>query len=119
MPRRNPLDGVADKVPSLAHRPGEHPEPKRDRSWDQDNPRFSFRVRAGDVARLAALAGDLGVSRDAVASGLLAAALDAVEAGAVDLAVDGQTTETVDALGRRRVTVRRFVRAAWPAERNE
>ena len=115
MPRQKPLDGIKDQVPGLAHRLGE--EAKRDRSWDEENPAFSFRIRARDAERLTDKAGELGLSKDALARALLWAALDALESGELALEIDEERTEIKDRLGRRRTYVRQLARPAWAGER--
>ena len=119
MPRRNPLDEVKDKVPSLAHRPDSVAEGKRDRSWDEKNPQFAFRIRSEDAERLAASAADLEVSRDALGRALIQAALDALDRGWLDIEAYEERRETKDRLGRFRVTIRRFVRPSWTIGRND
>lgn len=116
MPRQDPFKRLPDGLPEiLAHRPGQ--EPKRDRSWDETNPAISLRIRAEDADRLGALAGSLGVSRDALGRALLWAALDAAEAGGLRLEVSEVQTEGVDRLGRPRLYTRRIVAPAWDSER--
>ena len=82
MPRRKPLDEVKGQVPGLAERPESVAKGKRDRTWDEANKAFSFRIRKVDADRLAEQAAALGLSRDALARALKEAALDA-------LAMDG------------------------------
>jgi rRNA maturation endonuclease Nob1 len=118
MPRQKPLEDVKDKVPGLAKRPESVAEGKRDRSWDEANRAFSFRIREVDAERLAELAQELKVSRDALTRALIELALDAVDAGRVEFKTDERTRETKDRLGRFRLSTRRFVLASWTGERN-
>ena len=117
MPRQKPLADIQDKVPSLTKRPESVAEGKRDRSWDEANRAFSFRIREVDAERLADLAQELKVSRDALTRALVQFALDAAEAGRVAFEIDEQTRETTDRLGRFRLSTRRFVGATRAAER--
>jgi hypothetical protein len=119
MPRRNPLTEVKEKVPSLAQRPDSVAEGKRDRSWDEKNPRFGFRIRVEDAERLAGKAAALQVSRDALGRALMQAALDALDRGWLDVEAYEERRETKDRLGRFRVTIRRFVQPSWTIERSE
>ena len=118
MPRRNPLDEVENQVPSLAQRPDSVADGCRDRSWDERNPRFGFRIRSEDAERLADRAAALRVSRDALGRALIQAALDAEDRGWLDLEVYEKRRESNDRLGRFRVTVRRFVRPSWTIGQN-
>ena len=118
MPRQKPLADIQDKVPSLAKRPESVAGGRRDRSWDEANRAFSFRIREEDAERLAELAEELKVSRDALTRALVKLALDAVDAGRVKFEIDERTHETTDRLGRFRLSARRFVLASWTAERN-
>jgi hypothetical protein len=88
-------------------------EPKRDRTWDQDNPPIYLRIRAEDRDRLDAAAEARGLSRDAAARGLLWAALDALEDGRLELELELVTAETTDKRGRRRIKGRQEARPLW------
>ena len=119
MARQKPLADIGDRIPALAKRPDSVAEGKRDRSWDEANRAFSFRIREVDAERLAKQAQALEVSKDALTRALLELALDAVDAGLVAFDIDEQTRKITDRLGRVRVTTRRFVLAAWTSERND
>ena len=66
MARRKPLTNVKDEVPGLRRRPDSVAAGKRDRTWDNENRAFSFRIRQVDAERLAGQASALGLSRDAL-----------------------------------------------------
>lgn len=117
MPRQKPFKDLGADVPEvLARRPGQ--EAGRDRSWDQQNPAISLRIREHDAARLATHAEALGVSKDALGRALLWAALDALDAGELALEVGQVTTEATDRLGRRRIYTRRIAEPARANDRN-
>lgn len=117
MPRQKPFKDLGADVPEvLARRPGQ--EPGRDRSWDQQNPAITLRIREQDAARLATHAEALGVAKDTLGAALLWAALDALEAGRLVLDPDYVTTEKTDKIGRRRIHTRRIVTPAWAGDRN-
>ena len=88
------------------------------RIYEEQKPAFAFRIRPADNDRIAALAEEMDVTKDALAAGLMRAALDAVEEGRLVLTVKRQAVQRRDAMGRLRTWVRMTVRGAWanPAE---
>lgn len=116
MPRQKPFKDLGAEVPEvLARRPGL--EAGRDRTWDQQNPACSFRIREQDAARLAERAEALGVSKDALGRALLWAALDAAESGRLTFEVGEVTTQAKDKAGRLRIYTRRIATPAWTPDR--
>jgi len=89
----------------------ESAEPQRGREWDAVNP--ACRIRLEDAGRLAELAEQLQVSRDALSRALMEAALDTVEWGWLHFQVDIDMREGRDTLGRFRVYTRRVVLPIW------
>jgi hypothetical protein len=90
----------------------------KSRTYEGQKPAFAFRIRPADNDRIAALAEEMDVTKDALAAGLMRAALDAVEEGRLVLTVKRQAVQRRDAMGRLRTWIRMTVRGAWanPAE---
>jgi hypothetical protein len=90
----------------------------KSRAYEGQKPAFAFRIRPADNDRIATLAEQMDVTKDALAAGLMRAALDAVEEGRLVLTVKRQAVQRRDAMGRLRTWVRMTVRGEWanPAE---
>ena len=90
----------------------------KSRTYERRKPAFAFRIRPADNDRIAALAEEMDVTRDALAAGLMRAVLDAVEQGRLLLTVKRQAVQRRDAMGRLRTWIRMTVRGEWanPAE---
>jgi hypothetical protein len=90
----------------------------KSRTYEGQKPAFAFRIRPTDNDRIAALAEEMDVTRDALAAGLMRAVLDAVEQGRLILKVKRQAVQRRDAMGRLRTWIRMTVRGEWanPAE---
>jgi hypothetical protein len=90
----------------------------KSRTYEGQKPAFAFRIRPVDNDRIAALAEEMDVTKDALAAGLMRAALDAVAEGRLLLTVKRQAVQRRDEMGRLRTWVRMTVRGQWanPAE---
>jgi hypothetical protein len=90
----------------------------KSRAYERQKPAFAFRIRSADNDRIAALAEEMDVTRDALAAGLMRAALDAVEQGRLLLTVKRQAVQRRDSMGRLRTWIRMTVGGQWadPAE---